>query len=319
MKASAVSLCLLTSSVLGSPLVGRATNANPRVSDAQYAQVVDYTRFAAAALTTGCKTLYGATVISYVANTETDTQGYVARSDSRSEIIVSLRGTSSIVDVVTDSRTDLVACTGTGITYPAGSLCHDGFMSSYNSVQDQIISLVTGQVAAYPKYNLTVVGHSLGGGLASFGALSMRKNFPNTTVKGFSFGQPRSGNRAYANFHDASLRLADGNPAFFRGIHTTDGVPQVIRQGSQGQVVETSAGLVLPLNNPKATSGYWHHGIEVWQFQEPATSQDTVRCSGQENPTCQDSLYIFAPLLGINQQHLTYFGQDMTNTACPAS
>lgn len=318
MRLSTIVSTALWTAASAVPLERRDTGRTT-VSDAEYANLVRYTKFAAAAVPMGCATIYGTTKVKDIANTLTDTQGYVARDDTNKEIIVALRGTSSIVDVLTDASTTLTTCVGTNIPYTAGTLCHTGFMSSYNSVSADFISTVSGQLASYPDYSIFVVGHSLGGGLASFAALSMRYNFPNSPVTAYSFGQPRSGNKLYANFHDASFPNTTGPGTFFRGIHTTDGVPQVIRQGSQGDVITTTTGLLLPTNNPAATSGYWHHGKEVWQFQEPATAADTVQCTGQENPNCQDSSYIFAPILGINEQHLTYFGQAMTSPFCPAS
>lgn len=318
MRISTAIATLCWAAASAAPLERRDTGKTT-VSAAEYADLVRYTKFAAAALAMGCTTIYGATKIADISNTVTDTQGYVARDDTNKQIIIALRGTSSIVDVVTDASTTLVTCVGTNIPYTAGTQCHLGFMTSYNSVSDDFISTVKSQLAMYPDYSIFAVGHSLGGGLVSFAALSMKYNFPNTPVTAYSFGQPRSGNKLYADFHDASFPNITGPGTFFRGIHTSDGVPQVIRQGSQGDVVTTAAGLLLPTNNPNATSGFWHHGKEVWQFQEPATSADTVQCTGQENPNCQDSLYIFAPILGINSEHLTYFGQSMTSIACPAS
>ncbi|CCG82968.1 putative Lipase [Taphrina deformans PYCC 5710] len=318
MRITAVATAALLQTVLAAPL-DRRDNAKVTVSDSQFSQLVRWSKFASAALATGCNTIYGATKIIDINDTMTDTQGYVARDDTNKQIIVALRGTSSIPDVLTDAATTLVSCTGAGIPYPTDALCHTGFMNSYNSISAQVLSTVKGQVASHPKYSIIVTGHSLGGGLASFAALSMLYNFPQTATTAYSFGQPRTGDKKYAAFHDKSFPNTSGPGTFFRGVHTTDGVPQVIHQGSDGDVVLTGAGLFLPLNNPAATSGYWHHGKEVWQFQEPATAADTVQCAGEENSSCQDSAYIFSPLFGINAEHLTYFGVNMINTSCPAS
>ena len=92
----------------------------------------------------------------------------------------------------------LVDYTSPGVTTGNGEQVHDGFIDAYNSVADGIISTVSEQVAAYPSYALISTGHSLGGALASLGGVSLKSNFPNANVTMWTFGQPRTGNLAYA-------------------------------------------------------------------------------------------------------------------------
>lgn len=249
-------LCLL-SACLASPLLRRTDGTV--VTAKQYANLVRYTKFAAAAYANTCPSPNGATLVSEFADAKTDTQGYVARDDTTKEIIVALRGSSSVQDIVSDAMSALAVCQSTNVPYPAGALCHTGFQTSYNAVQATVISLVGGQLKQYPSYNITVTGHSLGGGLSSIASLSMAYTFPKSVVTGYSFGQPRTGNTVYANFHDATFPFVNGQPTFLRGIHTKDGVPQVIRQGSDGTTLVSAAGLLLLPNDPNATTGYRHH------------------------------------------------------------
>ncbi|CCG81938.1 putative Lipase [Taphrina deformans PYCC 5710] len=305
-------IILLLGHVLAAPL---KSIDGTTVTSQQYADLVRNARFAAAAYTDQCsRPPNGAVLVQEIVDPLTDTQGYVARADDTKEIIVALRGSSSVVDFLTDAETSLVPCSSPGVPYPSPARCHSGFQDSWNAVQPKFLEAVTQQVQSHPGYTITVVGHSLGGGLASQAALSMVYNLPGSVITGFSFGQPRTGDVNYANFHDAALTLRQGQPSFHRSVHTTDGVPQVIRQGSTGSPVSTLAGLVLLPNNPWATTGYRHHGTEVWQYVDPASQMGTVQCAGQEDATCQDSVYIFAPLFGINLEHTRYYGVDFANT-----
>jgi len=90
---------------------------------------------------------------------------------------------------------------------------------------------------------------------------------------------------AYASLVDSTL----GTGNVFRGVHTTDGVPTIIPQ----------------------SLGYQHHSTEFWNFQDPASTSTTKQCSGDEDPTCSDSI----PSGGINAAHLTYFNQAVGTDA----
>lgn len=313
MKAIALNLLLasLAAFTEASPIVARS-DGTP-VTAQQYADLVRFTRYAAAAYNSPCPSPNGAVLVQQFSNSATDTQGYVARDDVRKEIIVALRGTSNLQDFYTDSQTTLVKCASPGVAYPSDTLCHTGFQNAYNSVAAQVISIVRAQTTSRPGYSIKVTGHSLGGSLSSLASLSMRQNFPSSSVTGYSYGQPRTGDVKYANFFDSQFPFVNGKPSFLRAIHTSDGVPQVIRAGSDGTLAVTGAGLVLIPNNLSATSGYRHHSTEFWQTPDPASQATTVQCKGQEDPTCQDSLFIFAPAFGINPEHIMYFNMPIGN------
>ena len=72
-------------------------------------------------------------------------------------------------------------------------------MTAYNSVAATVISTVSSELSAHPDYSLISTGHSLGGALASLGGVSLAGNFPDAPLKVYTFGQPRTGNPAYAN------------------------------------------------------------------------------------------------------------------------
>lgn len=103
-------------------------------------------------------------------------------------------------------------------------MAHAGFLLAYNSAASLVISTVKAQLAANPGYALVTSGHSLGGALSSLAGLSLKSNFPSSSVTVYTFGQPRTGNAGYAALVDSFVGV--GN--VFRGVHTSDGVPTLI-------------------------------------------------------------------------------------------
>ena len=92
---------------------------------------------------------------------------------------------------------------------------HHGFLVAYNSVADTVISTVRDQLALYPSYTLISLGHSLGGALASLGGVSLAANFPDTPLRVYTFGQPRTGNPSYADLAEQLI----GVDNIYRGVY----------------------------------------------------------------------------------------------------
>ncbi|KII92720.1 hypothetical protein PLICRDRAFT_482508 [Plicaturopsis crispa FD-325 SS-3] len=237
----------------------------PGISQTTYDDLVRYTKYSSAAYHLLC--LHP-----------------LARDDHRKEIVVAFRGSQDIADFMTDAAVLQIPLILPGLTnHDVGdAFVHSGFLFSFNSVARQVLSTVNPEIGAHPGYTLISTGHSLGGALASLGALCLKANFPNVDVKLFTFGQPRTGNATYAALVDKIVGL----PNSFRGVHTFDGVPTIIPQ-------------VL---------GYRHHGTEFWQYREPPNASNTTQCSGDEDPAGSTSI----PSTGINIAHVAYFGQVMS-------
>ncbi|KAJ7922911.1 alpha/beta-hydrolase, partial [Mycena leptocephala] len=234
----------------------------------------------------GCARPNGNTLVSNFNDSRTDTQGFIARDDTRKEIVVALRGSTSAQDFVTDAEIVLTPFVSPGVNAPAGSTAHTGFLAAWNAVAPTVISTVRAQVAAHPGYQLVSTGHSLGGALSSLAGISLQQNFPGNTVRMYTYGQPRTFNPTGANFINAQF----GSRAF-RAVHTTDGVPTIIPR----------------------LDGYQHHGVEFWNFLDPASAVTTKSCvASGEDPTCSDSI----PSEGIDAAHLTYFNIFASTTFC---
>ncbi|KAJ7183672.1 alpha/beta-hydrolase [Mycena filopes] len=266
----------LFSAVVASPLV------TPRsISSSLYDDLVRYTQYSSAAYQLLCPSPLGNTLVqSFSADA---TQGFVARDDSRKEIVVSFRGSFSLADVATDVDLFLVPFVSPGLTETFN--VHSGFLDAYNDVAVDVETTVKAQLKKFPTYTIVVTGHSLGGALASLGATALKTALPTTPLKLYTFGQPRTGDAKYAAFVESTIGVAN----IFRGVHTFDGVPTII---------------------PRFL-GYQHHGTEYWQFVDPglliSDTFSVTKCTGQEDPTCSDSILSG----GIDVAHIFYFGQVM--------
>jgi len=283
MLTSALSFSLL--------LLGRAVHAvNPQISDELFAKFVRYTKFAAAAYADDCPIPpNGATIANFFNIASTDTQAYLFRDDVEKEIVIAFRGTSDAYDFIVDFNQTLVPFNSVGITGCDACMVHGGYVNAWNSASSIIISSIDRQITAHPDYALTVTGHSLGASLASLASASLASAQLGLNITTYTFGQPRTGNPAYANMIDAVLPFGK----MFRVTHSNDGVPQTIT----------------------IADGYRHHSTEFWE-NDPADAADTVQCSGQEPPDCNNSVRgtgIGANLTGINAAHLVYSGISIGN------
>ncbi|KAF9522004.1 alpha/beta-hydrolase [Crepidotus variabilis] len=259
------------------------------VSNDVFNDLVFYFKYASSSYSLlPCGNPNGNTLVKQITNAKTDTQGFIARDDTRKEVIVAFRGSSSAQDFQTDADTRLIAFNSPGVNAPAGTLVHSGFLTAYNSVAADIISTVQSELAANPGYAIVTSGHSLGGGLSSISASSLKSNFPNTTVQMYTYGQPRTGNAAYADLINSQF----GSNAFRgRSSHSVSPVPTII----------------------PTTLGYRHHGVEFFQNPDPPSAQTTKQCDPSgEDPTCSAAI----PSGGINAAHLTYFGIPASTRFC---
>jgi len=263
--------------------VGEVSN---NLSSGIFRDLVFYFKYASSAYTLKCPRPNGKTLVHQLGCEYTEAHGYIARDDDRKEIVIALRGSASIEDLMADSKIALVPFVSPGVSPPSGTLVHAGFLSAWNSVVDVVISIVEAELAAKPEYSIVAVGHSLGGAVASLAAISLRQNFRTSVTRMYSYGQPRTGNRVYAEFFNSEI----GANAF-RAVHTNDGVPTMI----------------------PTLLGYHHHGVEYWQFIDPPLPVTTKQCGAHgEDLLCSASI----PSGGINVAHLIYFGIPAITPFC---
>lgn len=231
-----------------------------------------------------------------------DSCGYIALSHPphQKRIIVAFRGTYSIANTVADLSTipaeyapfpvsggggdDDVCATGNedrnlldiqngrSAESALGSKCqncivHLGFLTSWKNTRCIIIPHIDKARAAYPDYQLTLVGHSLGGAVAALASLEFQSRGWEPRVT--TFGEPRIGNRAFNSYIDERFNLTNRDSSkhsYRRVTHVSDPVP------------------LLPLEE----WGYHAHAGEIFisKYGLPPEVTDLEHCEGDEDPKC---------------------------------
>lgn len=223
-------------------------------------------------------------------NIFTDTQAAIFQDDGAKEIIVSFPGTQSLQDLLTDiAFIPLPLLTAPGCTNCA---VHSGFHVAWRSVADDITRALSQLRVQKPAYSVIVVGHSLGGAIASLAFTDLKAN--NVPIKAaYTMGAPRVGNAQYATFTDKLAGASDKQlGSFIRITHNTDGVPSL----------------------PSIEMGFRHTRTEIYQLDNASgeqTAATTFRCFGQEAPDCSRKTATGF----INQDHLKYTGVEVLSAA----
>jgi triacylglycerol lipase len=148
-----------------------------------------------------------------VSNPATDTEGFVAGSDAF--ILVAFRGTQA--EELEDWLTDLDAVPVDG---PVGEV-HKGFYDALSSVWNDLVAALQGM--RQDGQPLWITGHSLGAALATLAAARLLKENVVGSISGlYTFGQPRTGDPAFAAWFDGLMRAR-----MFRFVNNNDIVPHV--------------------------------------------------------------------------------------------
>ncbi|CAG8905476.1 unnamed protein product [Penicillium egyptiacum] len=248
-----------------------------------YNRLVEMATISQAAYADLCNIPATITTVEKIYNAQTDINGWVLRDDSRQEIIIVFRGTAGDTNLQLDTNYTLAPFD----TLPKCVDCavHGGYYIGWTSVQDQVESLVQQQAGQYPEYALTVTGHSLGASMAAITASQLSATYDHVNL--YTFGEPRTGNLAYASYVNEHFKARSPETTrFFRVTHANDGIP----------------------NLPPAEQGYVHSGVEYWSV-EPHSPGSTSICTGNEVQCCEAQ-----GGQGVNDAHVTYFG--MASGAC---
>jgi len=188
-----------------------------------------------------------------------DTYVYVGFNPSHQEVVASFRGSSNEAEWIVKNLSTIT--TPPTYSFPGVSLAYvyQPFFQRYQGVQSCVTHAV--QQLLQSSYPVSVVGHGLGGALASFAALDFKINAKISNVKLWTFGSPRIGNKAYAT--------AVWNNIGFNSqkmVHYDDCVPHL----------------------PFQEYGYWREPVEI--FDTTGNGDFRVCDNTGEDPTCSDSV-----------------------------
>lgn len=157
----------------------------------------------------------GFVVTSIIYDVSTDTEGFIGYLPSDNSIYVTFRGSSSILNWISDLDVFKTPYT----SYPeCNCQVHKGFYAAEQKVIGDVITEVKRLRGIYPTASIKITGHSLGAALAQLTSMDMVKAGLPCTV--YNFGQPRLGDQAYAKF---STGIVDT----WRVTHNKDIVPHL--------------------------------------------------------------------------------------------
>jgi hypothetical protein len=209
----------------------------------------------------------GFVLTTVISDVSTDTEGFVGYLPSDSSIYVVYRGSESIRNWISNLDAFKTAYT----SFPeCNCQVHKGFYAAEQAVISGVINEVKRLKLLYPKYNVKTTGHSLGAALAQITSMDLVKAGYSTTV--YNFGQPRTGDQAYATF-------ANNEVDTWRIVHNQDIVPH------------------LPL-----TTGMEYYHVCREEFEDEKHNLKTCD-SSCEDKTCSDQF----PVSSTNvDDHLLY-------------
>jgi len=160
-----------------------------------------------------------------------------------------------------------------------GGTVHKGFQSSFESGKAFVDAEVAKLLGLHPKFGIVVIGHSLGGAIATLAAGHLSKTHPNVNVRLITYCQPRVGDIVFTTAMNKIPNLTG-----MRYVHYNDPVPHApFQMGFK----------------------FVHYGTEFWS---PAPkSLDILKCSPEndaESEKCSNAIYMSLSLETIGYHSL---------------
>ncbi|KAF7587493.1 hypothetical protein BBP40_007166 [Aspergillus hancockii] len=150
-----------------------------------------------------------------------NTTGFLAVDHSHNAIILAFRGSRTPGNAHTDSQfhqedIDNIC---------PGCKAHTGFYSAWENFSSYIMPTVNYYASKYRGYSIIFTGHSLGGALATLGAVL--EGTPSRPILLFTYGCPELGNYNFAQFLTDNLYTST-RLLGFRVTHKNDPVPKIL-------------------------------------------------------------------------------------------
>jgi predicted lipase len=90
---------------------------------------------------------------------------------------------------------------------------HSGFSWTQGRTADAVLAAVKGAISGKKAKSVKIFGHSLGAAIAMLDALMIKAALPDVPQQTVTFGLPRGGNQAFADFTDKQVRISCGSSA----------------------------------------------------------------------------------------------------------
>jgi hypothetical protein len=182
---------------------------------------------------------------------------FVGFSPSQATVIVSHQGTNPAEIEADATDIDFFLESLSSSLFPGISSsveAHSGFAGEQAKTATTILAAVQTTIAAHSATAVTIVGHSLGAAIALLDGVYLPLHISGVSFRVVTYGMPRVGNQAFANYVDAHLDLTHIN-------NKEDFVPIL----------------------PGEFLGYVHPSGEVHIMD----NNQWVSCPGQDNPSTE--------------------------------
>ncbi|KAG6270770.1 hypothetical protein E4U48_003692 [Claviceps purpurea] len=216
------------------------------------------------------------TVLASFEGSATGEGAYVSLDETRKEIVLSMRGSDSIRNYLTDVFFFWHDC-----HFTSHCKVHAGFSKSWREIRDDITSAVQTARGRFPTYRFVTVGHSLGAASALLAVADFIQDGIPTDL--YTYGSPRVGNDHFVDWIDSQPGVR------FRVTHGKDPIAKL----------------------PPLLFGYRHTSPEYWLYKGGGVQDEPdveVRvCDGIKNTDCN------AGTGGLDLwAHMNYLGDTST-------
>lgn len=190
---------------------------------------------------------------------KTDLHGYVGVIQPENQILVVFRGSASTrnwmddADVILTQYSTFVEC---------NCNVHSGFYASSNNIYPFVHEYVNDMLDIFPNFNVIITGHSYGAAVAQLISMELLSNGIYSSL--YNYGQPRIGDRNYANFVNSKM------DKLWRFTHYKDMIPHI---------------------PPITGLGYYHSCTEIYE-NEYHELKECSNIDGEDN-TCADQFALY--------------------------
>lgn len=216
----------------------------------------------------------GATVIQFFNISSTDTQAAFWKLPSEKQILVSIPGTNSTEDYITDFDFFFTGYDSPGVKCPEGCLVHNGFLGAWNSLAAELIPALENVLEANPDYNTIITGHSLGGALAQLAFASLITDPKYRVLEAYTYGQPRVGNGIFADYIDALAGASEDDIGIFHRVTHYNGT-LILKFYA---ILDTNISFSLQM-----VSLYYHPESLVFRIRSQSFGSQLIRAKSQQH------------------------------------
>jgi len=215
---------------------------------------------------------------------------YLAVSPEDRAIVVGFRGTQGDWETVEE----ILSFLKPKRPFIAGGMVFQYFYDAFYLLwNDGLMQDLMQLKAANPGFQVWIVGHSLGGAMASVCStlIAHLGLWSANDIRMVTFGQPRTGDVTYAMSHDNLLKYT------YRIVHKRDLIAH------------------LPPKIDTDPNTLYHHRFEIWYNNDMATNAPFTVCTRADDYSCSNT-----QLDVIYDDHLHYFNMAIStwgSQGCP--